>query len=155
MSGAIVAEGSILIRCSLQHVFGFITTPENDPSWVHSSVWISRTSEGPIRVGSTVAERVRVFGLRAPYIWEVTAFETNRSITYASRRGLLPMTIEMGVTPNGAVTEMRQRMEIVLPNMFRSASAITKAIAGREVRLSLTNLKRVLESKTSVPGHAA
>ena len=155
MSATIVAEGSIRIRYPLAHVFAFITTPENDPSWVHSSAWISRTSEGPVRVGSTLAERVRVFGLRVTYIWEVTAFEANRLLTYTSRRGLLPMTIEMAVTPDGAVTEMRQRLAFALPSMFRFAAAITKAIASREVRLSLTNLKRVLESRTPVPEHAA
>ena len=155
MSAAIVSEGSIRIHYPLEHVFAFVTTPENDPSWVHSCAWISRTSEGPIRVGSTLAERVRVFGLRVPYVWEVTAFETNRLFTCTSRRGLLPMTIEMAVTLDGAVTEMRERLEIVLPSMFRFASATMKAIASREVQLNLTNLKRVLETKTPVTGDAA
>jgi hypothetical protein len=38
--------------------------------------------------------------------------------------------------------------------MVRCGSAILKAIASRQVRLDLTNLKRILESGTPVPEHA-
>jgi uncharacterized protein YndB with AHSA1/START domain len=49
-------ENSIMINRPIEEVFEYVSTPENDPTWVPVSLRHQRTLPGPMRVGMTTQE---------------------------------------------------------------------------------------------------
>ncbi len=68
-------ERTTTIERPIEEVFEYVSTPENDPTWVSASLRHERTSPGPMRVGTTTEEDVRFLGRTATYTWEVTEYE--------------------------------------------------------------------------------
>ncbi len=83
-------ENSITIERPIGEVFEYVSTPENDPTWVSASLRHERTSPGPMRVGTTTEEDVRFLGRTATYTWEVTEYEPPTVVAYRATSGLLP-----------------------------------------------------------------
>jgi uncharacterized protein YndB with AHSA1/START domain len=60
-------ETTITIERPISEVFEYVSTPENDPSWVSLFLRHERTAPGPIRVGTTTEEVVKFLGRTASY----------------------------------------------------------------------------------------
>ncbi len=56
-------EHSVVINRDLEDVFKFLITPENNPIWQSGITKSRKTSDGPIRVGSTAIPTNSVGGL--------------------------------------------------------------------------------------------
>ena len=151
MACAAAGEASIVLRRPAADVAEFVTTPENDPLWVVACAGIRRRDPGPIRLGSRLSERVRLFGVVVPYEWEVTRLEPAREITYTSRKGLVPMVITIAVDSRGDDATVRQRIELRVPRFVPLAAKVARAIARREARRNLAMLKRRLEAPHAPP----
>src|SRR5215213_6675192 len=63
------------INRPVDRVFEYVSTPENDPTWVSVSLRHEKISPGPMRVGSITEEDVRLLGRRMRYAWEVIQHE--------------------------------------------------------------------------------
>jgi uncharacterized protein YndB with AHSA1/START domain len=55
-------ENSIMINRPIEEVFEYVSTPENDPTWVPVSLRHQRTLPGPMRVGMTTQEDLKFLG---------------------------------------------------------------------------------------------
>jgi uncharacterized protein YndB with AHSA1/START domain len=82
-------ENTITIERPIEEVFEYVSTPENDPTWVSVSIRNQRASPGPMRVGMTTEEDVKIFGRRSRDTWEVTEYELPTVIAYRATSGLL------------------------------------------------------------------
>ena len=82
-------ENTITIEWPIEEVFEYASTPENDPTWVSAAIRNQRTSPGPMRVGMTIEEDVKIFGQRSRDTWEVTEYEPPTVIAYRATSGLL------------------------------------------------------------------
>jgi uncharacterized protein YndB with AHSA1/START domain len=82
-------ENTITIERPIEELFEYISTPENDPTWVSVSIRNQRTSPGPMRVGMTIEEDVKIFGRTSRDTWEVTEYEPPTVIAYRATSGLL------------------------------------------------------------------
>ena len=82
-------ENTITIERPIEEVFEYVSTPENDPTWVSASIRNQRTSPGPMRVGMTTEEDVKIFGRTSRDTWEVTEYEPPTVIAYRATSGLL------------------------------------------------------------------
>src|SRR5918994_7469310 len=82
-------ENTIRIEQPVEEVFEYVSTPENDPTWVSVSIRNQRTSPDPMRVGMTTEEDVKIFGQRSRATWEVTEYEPPTLIAYRATSGLL------------------------------------------------------------------
>jgi uncharacterized protein YndB with AHSA1/START domain len=82
-------ENTITIERPIEEVFEYVSTPENDPTWVSASIKNQRTSPGPMRVGMTTEEDVKIFGRTSRDTWEVTEYEPPTVIAYRATSGLL------------------------------------------------------------------
>ena len=80
-------ENTITIERPIDEVFEYVSTPENDPTWVSVSIRNQRTSPGPIREGMTIEEDIKIFGRTASYTWEVTQYEPPTAIAYRATSG--------------------------------------------------------------------
>jgi uncharacterized protein YndB with AHSA1/START domain len=50
-------ERTTTIEWPIEEVFEYVSTPENDPTWVSASLRHQRTTPGPMRVGTTTGRR--------------------------------------------------------------------------------------------------
>ena len=82
-------ENTITIERPIEEVFEYVSTPENDPRWLSVSIRTQRTLPGPMRVGMTTEEDVKIFGQRSRDTWEVTQYEPPTVIAYRATSGLL------------------------------------------------------------------
>jgi uncharacterized protein YndB with AHSA1/START domain len=62
-------ENTITIERPIEEVFEYVSTPENDPTWVSASLRNQRSSPGPMRVGTTTEEDVKFLGRTSRYTW--------------------------------------------------------------------------------------
>jgi uncharacterized protein YndB with AHSA1/START domain len=69
------AENTVTINRPIEEVFEYVSTPENDPTWVSASLRHQRTSPGPMGVGTTTEEDVKFLERTSRYTWEVTEYE--------------------------------------------------------------------------------
>jgi hypothetical protein len=58
-------ERTVTINRPVEEVFEYISTPENDPTWIPAALRHERTSPGPMRVGMTTEEDVKFLGRTA------------------------------------------------------------------------------------------
>ena len=65
-------ERTAAIERPIEEVFEYVSTPENDPTWLSASLRHARTSPGPVRPGMTTEEDARFLGRTARHTWEVT-----------------------------------------------------------------------------------
>jgi uncharacterized protein YndB with AHSA1/START domain len=82
-------EYTITIEQPIEELFEYVSIPENDPTWVSASVRNQRTSPGPMRVGMTIEEDVKIFGRTSRDTWEVSEYEAPTVIAYRATSGLL------------------------------------------------------------------
>ena len=82
-------ENTITIERPIEEIFEYVSTPENDPTWVSVSIRNQRTAPGPMRVGMTTEEDVKIFGRTSRDTWEVTEYEPPTVIAYRATSGLL------------------------------------------------------------------
>src|SRR4029450_1391968 len=82
-------ENTITIERPIEEVFEYVSTPENDPTWVSVSIRNQRTLPGPMGVGMTIEEDVKIFGRTSRATWEVTEYEPPSVIAYRATSGLL------------------------------------------------------------------
>ncbi len=83
------AEISTTIKRPVEDVFAVLTNPENNPKWSSSSLESTKTSAGPIGVGTTTRS-VGKLGRRIESESEVTKFEPNRKFAAQSKSGPFP-----------------------------------------------------------------
>jgi hypothetical protein len=67
-------ENTVTIERPIE-IFEFVSTSENDLTWVSASLRHQRASSGPMRVGKTTEEEVMFLGPKMRYTWEVTDYE--------------------------------------------------------------------------------
>ncbi len=82
-------ENSITIKRPIEEVFEYVSTPENDPTWVSASLRNERTLPGPMRVGMTTQEDVKFLGRTSTDTWEVIEYEPPTVVAYLATSGLL------------------------------------------------------------------
>ncbi|MBK6754397.1 MAG: SRPBCC family protein [Flavobacteriales bacterium] len=68
----ISADVSVHIRCDPRIVFNYFADPRNEPEYNSLVSDVTKTSPGPIGMGTTFAGRHRGFG---PVTWRLVTFE--------------------------------------------------------------------------------
>ena len=79
-------ENTITIERPIEEVFEYVSTPENDPTWVSASIKNQRTSPGPMRVGMTIEEDVKIFGRTSRVAPDSRTLWNMRCAVFTTRR---------------------------------------------------------------------
>ncbi len=142
-------ERTATIDRPIEEVFEYISTPENDPTWVSASPRHERTSPGPMRIGMTTEEDVRFLGRTARYTWEVTEYEAPTVVTYRALSGLLPgAVVRLRLEPARGGTRLRHAIDMELRGWYYKAMAPLMPWATRRLIASMDRtLKNLLEGK--------
>jgi hypothetical protein len=102
---AMHVENTITIERPIEEIFEYVSTPENDPTWVPASVKHEKISPCPTGVGTMTEEDVKFLGRTLRYTWEVTAYDPPTAYAVRSVSGLLPAAIREQLEPidNGTI----------------------------------------------------
>ena len=145
-------EHSTIINRPIEEVFEYVSTPENDPTWVSASIRHKRTSPGPMRVGMTTEEDVKFLGQTATYTWEVTEYEPPTVVAYRATSGLLPgAVVRVRCEPvEGGGTRFTHAVEIEPRGIYYKAIAPVMPWLTRRLIASMDRtLKNLLEGDTT------
>jgi uncharacterized protein YndB with AHSA1/START domain len=152
--GTMHAENTIMIERPINEVFEYVSTPENDPTWVSVSLRHERTTPGPMRVGTTTEEVVKILGQTASNTWEVTDYQPPTGIAYRATSGLLPGTaIRLRLEPVGGGTKLTHAVDLEPRGIYYKVMApIIPWVAQRLLDSLDRTLKNLLEVEPSTPG---
>lgn len=139
----IVQEHSVTIDLPVEDVFAYVAEPTNEPDWHHDVVEVHVSSDGPLRLGTTVSWKVRFLGLK-DYRIEVTAFEPDRLIEITTREGPVKPRLTHRFEPVQGSTRYTRRVEIQPQGLFWVLQPILRVMPSPNARWA-RNLKQVLE----------
>ncbi len=145
-------ERTVTIERPIEEVFEYVATPENDPTWIPTSLKHERTSPGPMRVGMTTQEDQEFFGRTSRDTWEVTEYEPPAVIAYRATSGQLPIVIRLRFEPSDGGTRITHAIDMEPRGIFYKALApmMPWAIQWGLGRVHRT-LKDLLEGKPTTP----
>ena len=141
-------ERSEKIDQPVDQVFNYVSTPENDPTWVPASLRHEMLSPAPMRVGSITEEDVWFLGRRMRYAWEIMQYEPPSTFALRSISGPMPATICVLLESlDGARTKIILVGEVRLRGVYKLMELVMRLMAQRQFGIQLRNLKNLLESE--------
>src|SRR5919107_2362267 len=141
-------ERSEKIDQPVDRVFEYVSTPENDPTWVQASLRHEMLSPAPMRVGSITEEDVGFLGRRMRYAWEITQYESPSAFALRSISGPIPATIRVLLESlDGARTKVILVGEVQLRGVYKPMELVMRLVAQRQFGTQLRTLKNLLESE--------
>jgi uncharacterized protein YndB with AHSA1/START domain len=141
---------SIVIERPLEEVFAFVADPENDAQWTPMVTETRMTSEEPLGVGTRYEQSGRFLGRSFEMVFEVTEYEPNRKIGQRLiTPGPLRMTSLCSVEAVSGGTRVTLTGEAQAGGFFwLLPDSIMVFPAQRMMRVTLTNLKELLEARS-------
>ena len=82
-------EHSVVINRPIEQVFEYVTNIENAPKWKSRLLEVTRTSEGPVGVGTTTTHVGQFLVWRPKTNAEITEYKPNRKLGFKTTSGLL------------------------------------------------------------------
>lgn len=140
-------EHSIVINRPVEEVFKFVTTPENDPLWIQSTLKSEQTSEGPMGVGAIVRGESRFLGRSIISTIEVKEYELNRKRAGKTTSGPIPAELVELFEPVEGGTKLTTIGQLEIGGFFKLAEPVVGRMVSRQMESNLANLKDLLEAR--------
>ena len=140
------AELSVVIDRPVEDVFAVLTDPEKQPEWSSATLEATKTSPGPVDVGSRARFVAKFLGRRIENESEVTEFEPNRRFTADAKSGPFPFRIAMTFTPVDPGTRVDLTIEAEPGGFFRIAEPLFVSLGKRQFESDLATLKDLMEA---------
>ncbi len=140
-------ESSVTINRPVEEVFAFLSNYENDPKWSSATVEATKTSEGPIGVGTTWRSVSEFLGRRSESELEYIEYELNRKIAIKQISGPYPHTFQVTLDLVEGGTKVNFVGEFEFGGFFgRIAAPLFMRIAKRQLEAGFVKLKRLMEA---------
>ena len=141
-------DRSATIDQPVDRVFEYVSTPENDPTWVPASLRHEMLSPAPMRVGSITEEDVCFLGRRMRYAWEITQYDPPTVFALRSVSGPIPATIRVLLESlDSARIKIILVAEVQLRGVYKPMEVVMRWVAQRRFETQLRTLKNLLESE--------
>jgi uncharacterized membrane protein len=141
-------ERSATIDQPVDRVFDYVSSPENDPTWVPASLRHKMLSPAPMRLGSITEEDVWFLGKRMRYAWEITQYDPPTAFALRSISGPIPATIRVLLESlDSARTKVILVGEVRLRGVYKPTELVMRLVARRQLGTQLRTLKNLLESE--------
>ena len=144
-------ENTMTIERPIEELFEYVSSPENDPTWVSVSIRNQRTSPGPMRVGMTIEEDVKIFRRTSRDTWEVAEYEPPTAIACRATSGLLSGgVVRLRCEPVEGGTRLTHAVEYGPRGIYYKTIAPLMPWASKRLIASMDRtLKDLLEGKTT------
>jgi len=138
-------EVSSTIKRPVGEVFAVLGDPANTPRWTSGMQTVTKTSDGPIGVGTTYHSTAKILGRRLEGDAEITAFEADRRIAV---RGAVPfpVTISYALEPVADGTRVVQTIHAEPGGFFKLAQPILPTMLKRQGQGDLDTLRDLMEA---------
>lgn len=144
-------ENTVTIRRPAEVVFAFLADFENVPRWNHAIESTTKTSPGPVGVGSTYRQ-IRSEPKRSEEGFEVTVFEPMHRLAIDGEIGPFHARVEYLVEQIEGATRLTNGVEL---EPSSTVSKLLAPFAGSKIQTAVSDnlgdLKALLE-RTSAPG---
>lgn len=138
-------ETSIVINRSIEDVFAVLSEVDNYPKWSATFQEVTKTSKGPMGVGTTWTGVGKSLGKRIETIVEQTEYEPNRKSAQKSNSPF-PVHQQMTFESVDGGTRVNVRFEAEPGGFFRLAEPLVAKIGKRNIEGDLANLKDLMEA---------
>jgi uncharacterized membrane protein len=142
----IKASHGIVIDRPAEEVFAYLVDPANLPAWQPSAKSVVLKTDGPLGLGSQLADTREVLGKEIETVLEVTAFEPGREFSFRTISGPIRSTVVHRLEPRGRATEVTLAMEGEATGVLRFAGRLAQGRVQQEVESNLARLKAALEA---------
>jgi hypothetical protein len=140
---------SATINQPVERVFEYVSTPQNDPTWVPVSLRHEKISPGPLRVGPITEEDVAFLRRQMRCVWEVWHYEPPSAVALRTVSGPLPATIHLLLKSLDSGNELTLVASAELRGVYKLMGPLMKWVVQRQFKAQLRTLKILLESGTS------
>lgn len=139
-------SNAITIERSPHDVFVFVSDMENVPKWNYAIVETRKTSDGPVRVGTTYRQ-VRSLPSRSEETLHVTELEPDRRFVVHGGLGPFDGTLTYEFEEIGGSTRLTNRADLGARGIMKLAAPIVSGRVREAVAANLETLKQLLEGK--------
>jgi len=137
---------STTIKRPIEDVFAVMSDSSNRPKWMSGADGFTKTSDGPIGVGTTWHGAGKMFGRRVETDIEYTEFEAGRSFTTKSATPF-PNTMAFTLESVDDGTRVTQTVDGEPGGFFKLAGPLLAAAFKRLFQGNLDNLKDLMEGE--------
>ena len=116
------------------------------PKWSSSALESTKTSEGPIDVGTTTRSVNKFLGRRIEIESEITEFAPNRKFASHSKSGPFPVQASMTFERIEGGTRVDATIEAEPGGFFKLAEPLIVSMAKRQFQSDFDNLKDLMEA---------
>lgn len=137
------------IHAPVSEVFYFMSRVEMLPEWLEGCKESWAISDDPYRVGAEVAHIDEVMGQRFEAHFEVIVWEPDARMVFKALNGPFDGTSDERFVREGEGTRVDIRVQGELRGPFKLGEWAAKRVARGQLRHSVQNAKRKLESRHS------
>lgn len=139
-------EKSIMINRPQQEVFDFVTDLSNDSKWQSGIVSVERSSDGPIRAGSTWVYKLKFLGREMEAEIELTSFDSPNQASVKSVNGPVPFENTYKFQSKGDSTQMTFSGQAEIGGFFKMAEGLVGKQLEKQMEADGVTLKKLLEA---------
>ena len=139
-------EASTTIDRPLRQVFEFVQDENNIPTWDPDLLRVTKTSDGPIGVGTTFRLDIKPFMGETQGSGQVVAYEAERRIELQFVMGKLEPHVTHSFEPAGNGTKFTRHVVMELPGLMKLMTPLIGPMLRKKNVGYLATLKRLIET---------
>jgi len=138
-------ETSIVINRSVEDVFAVLSEVENLPKWSSTFQEVTKTSKGPMGVGTSWTGVGKSLGKRIETKIEQTEYEPNQK---SAQKSNSPFPVHQQITFESVDggTRVNARIEAEPGGFFKLAEPLVESTGKRQIEADLATLKDLMEA---------
>jgi uncharacterized membrane protein len=141
-------EESVEIKRPIDRVLAYTTDAKSWPKWQSILPKAEQTSQGPVGVGTTFKGISRMMGLSMKWTAKATEYEPNRHFGKTITSAGMIVKQHNTYDPIEGGTKFTIMYDMKVRGLFKLFSPMLVSTMRKELKKSLGNLKRVLETQT-------
>lgn len=138
-------EASTTIKRPIDEVFAVLSDASNSPKWSSGMQTVTKTSDGPIGLGTTYHSTSKQLGRHLEGDSRVTEFEADRRYAVTASTPF-PVTITWVVETVDGGTRVDQTVDAEPGGLFKLAQPLLVTMMKRQVQGDLETLRDLLEA---------
>jgi uncharacterized protein YndB with AHSA1/START domain len=143
----IQVEVSTRIQRPVDAVFAILADIDRLPEWVGSVVASEKTSSGPVAVGTTIRQDLKIVGRRQEGWVEVTNYDPPHRLEQRFTTGPVHGTMRYSLTALDGATKVLQEVEAEFGGSLRPPDSIVASVMKSEFQADLDRLKLLIEKE--------
>jgi len=138
-------EASVTVKRPVDEVFAVLSDWTKSPTWISGMQSVTKTSDGPIGIGTTYEGLGKALGRKLEADFTVTELEPNRRYAIASTRPS-PTTMTFVFESVNGGTRVDRTMDSDPASFFKLAEPLLLPMMKRQMQTDFETLRDLMES---------